>query len=162
MKARPTLAARLSGLSPALLLALLAAGAAADDPSAALRERLAAASAERGAQAFDTCAACHSDRRGDEALIGPNLWGIVDRAVAGETGFEYSDALLAAGGTWTLERLDALIENPTRALPGNTMGFYGIRDPQERADILAHLLTLRDDEAGEEDEEGGSETGEGD
>lgn len=151
MKARPMPSARPARLAAALLLALPAAGAVADDPSAALRERLAAASAERGAQAFDTCAACHSDRRGDEALIGPNLWGIVDRRVASEPGFDYSDALLAAGGTWTLGRLDALIENPTRAAPGNTMRFYGIRDPRERADILAYLLTLRDDEADEDD-----------
>jgi len=61
-----------------------------------LRARLAGASAEAGAAA---CAACHSSGRDEEASIGSNLWGVVNRPVASEPGFDYSDALLAFGGS---------------------------------------------------------------
>lgn len=57
-----------------------------------------------------------------------------------------------------MERLEKLIENPNAVVPGNTMGFYGVRDARERADILAYLLTLRDDdEVGGEPPEGEGE-----
>lgn len=137
-------------------VACAAGSAAADDIPAELRARLAAASAGRGEEAFEVCAACHAAGRDEEASIGPNLWGVVNRPVASEPGFDYSDALLALGGTWTAERLEKLIENPNAVVPGNTMRFYGVRDPKERIDILAYLLTLRDEGAdGDEAEEPG-------
>lgn len=145
-----------TGVAAALLLAVHADGARAS--SETLRERLSAASAEAGAEAFEICGACHAVERDGETLIGPGLWGIVGKPVASEPGFDYSDALLAFGGTWTLERLEKLIENPNAVVPGNTMGFYGVRNARQRADILAYLLTLRDD-----DEVGGEPLeGEGD
>ncbi len=132
------------GIAAVQVLALQAEVAAAS--SETLRERLSAASAEAGAEAFEICGACHAVERDGETLIGPGLWGIVGKPVASEPGFDYSDALLAFGGTWTLERLEKLIENPNAVVPGNTMGFYGVRNAKERADILAYLLTLRDDD----------------
>jgi cytochrome c len=142
-----------AGVAVILLLVLHAEAASADSDS--LRQRLLAANAEAGAEAFEVCGTCHSVERDGEPLIGPGLWGIVDRPVASEPGFDYSDALLAFGGTWTLERLEKLIENPNAVVPGNTMGFYGVRNAKARADILAYLLTLRDDdEVGGEPSEG--------
>jgi cytochrome c len=147
-------AAAAVGAAAALSLAADVAPAQ-DSADEALRARIASASAENGRGAFDVCASCHSDRKDDEPLMGPGLWGIVGRPVASESGFDYSDALLAFGGTWTLERLEKLIENPNALVPGNTMGFYGVRDPQERIDILAYLLTLRDaDDKDHEDSRG--------
>lgn len=143
-------------LAIALTLAFHAEPSAASDDG--LRARLSAANAQAGAEAFDICGACHAAERDGETLIGPGLWGIVDKPVASEPGFDYSDALLAFGGTWTLERLEKLIENPNALVPGNTMGFYGVRNARERADILAYLLTLRDDdEVGGEPPEGEGE-----
>lgn len=141
--AAPALGLRAATAWIALLLVAPAAGA--DEMPAELRARLATASVENGRAAFEVCASCHADEKDGEPLIGPGLWGIVGRPVASEPGFDYSDALLALGGTWTPERLEKLIENPNAVAPGNTMRFYGVRDPQERIDILAYLLTLRDD-----------------
>jgi len=132
------------------LAALAALGTGALWPAAAsegiveLEARLAAADPAAGAVAFDICSACHSDERDGEVMIGPGLWGIVNKQVGREPGFDYSDALLAFGGEWTLERLYRMIENPNAMIPGNTMGFYGIRNAQERIDILAYLMTLAD------------------
>ncbi|MCU0977216.1 MAG: c-type cytochrome [Steroidobacteraceae bacterium] len=146
-----------AGLTAALMLVACAGPAGASDDG--LRARLSAANPEAGAEAFEVCGSCHSVERDGEPLIGPGLWGIVGRPVASEAGFDYSDALLAFGGTWTLERLEKLIENPNAVVPGNTMGFYGVRDARERADILAYLLTLHDDdEVGGEPPEGEGET----
>jgi cytochrome c len=149
MRSRRPISPRSLQRAPAWLaaasLAFAATLAAAEEVDPGLRERLATASAERGAEAFEICAACHAAERDEEASIGPNLWGVVNRPVASEPGFDYSDALLALGGTWTVERLEKLIENPNAVVPGNTMRFYGVRDPQERIDILAYLLTLRDE-----------------
>jgi cytochrome c len=118
--------------------------AAASEGVVELEARLATADPVAGAEAFGICGACHSDERDGEAMIGPGLWGIVGKKVGSEPGFDYSDALLAFGGEWTLERLYRMIENPNAMIPGNTMGFYGIRNAQDRIDILAYLVTLAD------------------
>jgi cytochrome c len=133
---------------PLATLAALGMGAlwpaAASEGVLELEARLAAADPVAGAEAFDICGACHADKRAGEAMIGPSLWGIVNKPVGSEPGFDYSDALLAFGGEWTLERLYRMIENPNAMIPGNTMGFYGIRNARERIDILAYLVTLAD------------------
>jgi cytochrome c len=151
-------AATVRAAAALVLMSAVGEAGAADQGAVALRERIAAADPVAGAEAFEICGACHAVERDGETLIGPGLWGIVGKPVASEPGFDYSDALLAFGGTWTLERLEKLIENPNALLPGNTMGFYGVRNAKERADILAYLLTLRDDdEFGGEPPEGEGE-----
>lgn len=141
-------ASRRARLTAAFALALGSPWVIADDGlSAELQARLAAVSAGAGEEAFEVCGACHSAERDGEASIGPGLWDIVGRPVGSEQGFDYSDALLAFGGTWTVERLEKLIGNPNALVPGNTMGFYGVRNAGQRAAILAYLLTLRDTNA---------------
>lgn len=97
---------------------------------------------QAGAQSFAVCGACHSTQPGGAALIGPNLWSIVGRPLASVPGFEYSPDLKAAGGTWTRERLDQFLASPMTFAPGTRMGFVGIADPQERANVIAYLATL--------------------
>jgi hypothetical protein len=60
--------------------------------------------------------------------------------------FDYSDAMRAKGAegmTWTFENLDHFIENPKGFIPGTAMGYAGVKTPEERADIIAYLRTLR-------------------
>jgi cytochrome c len=97
---------------------------------------------QAGARSFVVCSACHSTQRDSGTLIGPNLWAVVDRPVASATGFEYSPDLKVAGGTWTRERLDQFLTSPMTFAPGTRMGFVGIADPQERANVIAYLATL--------------------
>ncbi len=102
-----------------------------------------AGDAQAGAQAFIVCGACHAVTPDGAALIGPNLFGVVGRAVASVPGFDYSPELKATGGQWTAERIDQFLTDPNAFAPGTRMGFVGVADPVERANIVAYLGTLK-------------------
>jgi cytochrome c len=118
-------AAVLLGLAPAVTLASGAPG-----------------NAQAGEQAFAVCRACHSTAPGAPAVIGPNLNGVVGRRVASAAGFDYSEALRGVGGSWDRERIDRFLTDPLAFAPGTKMGFVGIADPVERADVIAYLESL--------------------
>jgi cytochrome c len=103
---------------------------------------LAGASAERGAQAAKQCEICHNVEEGKGAKIGPDLYGVVGRAVASEPGFSYSAALKAKGGKWTFAALNKWITDPRADVPGTSMTFAGVSAEKKRADIIAYLNTL--------------------
>lgn len=118
------------------LFSLLVAGAAA-----------AAGDAQRGARAFQACAACHTLEPGRH-LTGPSLAGIWGRKAASETGFQrYSEALKRSGLTWNEASLDKWLANPETAVPGNLMSFQGIGDAQARADLIALLRAASEGKA---------------
>ncbi len=100
-------------------------------------ELLASADLGRGARAFNKCAACHKLEDGANGT-GPHLYGVVGRPVGAVDGFGYSGAL-NADNVWTAENLSAFIENPRGYAAGTSMAFAGIRNVQERADLIAYL-----------------------
>ena len=101
------------------------------------------ASASKGeAAAGAQCAACHSFEAGGQTIVGPNLHGIAGARIAAVADYDYSDVLKSKGGNWTPERLDAWLTRPQAFAPGTRMGFAGIRDDSERADVIAYLITL--------------------
>ena len=103
------------------------------------------ASAESGQSVFAQCRSCHSVDKGGKTLQGPNLWGIVGHKVGTNASFPgYSPALKAKGGDWTFEALATYLNNPIGAIPGNRMGFGGIKNNGDLADLLAYLRTLAD------------------
>ena len=122
------------------------APAFADD----LEDAVAAADATAGAQQFRQCSACHTVDEGGANRVGPNLWGVLGRDVGAVDGFRYSRALSGAEDSWSLEALDAFIENPRAARAGTTMGFPGVRNETQRMNVLAYLASLG---ASEEDDE---------
>jgi cytochrome c2 len=87
---------------------------------------------------YRTCAGCHAARQ-DDARIAPSLRGIVGRSVAADREFDYSAAMLAMGGVWTRERLDAFLTNPDAFVPGTSMSFAGIAEPAARARLIDFL-----------------------
>lgn len=97
-------------------------------------------SAAAGETVFRQCKACHTVEEGGRNGTGPNLWGVVGRAYAAVEGFNYSDAFAEhAGETWTVEQLDAYLADPRGFIPGNRMGFAGLRKQEDRNNVIAYL-----------------------
>lgn len=102
--------------------------------------------AKEGEEIFrGRCRQCH--QVGPEAKngLGPILNGVIGRKAGTIEGFAYSPANKKAGDegwTWTPEVLLKYLENPREAMPGNRMAFVGLKDEQERKDLLAYLKTF--------------------
>lgn len=98
--------------------------------------------AERGAAHWEECSACHTLGAGAEVLVGPPLTGILGRTVGRHPGFDYSDAMLgegAGGLVWSIAALDAYIADPHSYIPGTYMGYAGLPDATDRADLIAYI-----------------------
>lgn len=109
------------------------------------REPLPPGDAVKGEKIFKGRAAqCHTATKGGANGVGPNLYGIVGRRSGTIEGFTYSKANQDSGVNWTPEVLDVYLENPKKFMPGTKMSFAGIKKPQERADLIAYLETLKD------------------
>jgi cytochrome c len=71
----------------------------------------------------------------------------VGRPKGSQPGFNYSAALKAKGGNWTIDDINQFITNPRAAVPGTNMTFAGVPRGSERADIIAYLNSLADNPA---------------
>jgi cytochrome c len=120
-------------------------GPAEADPP--LPVRFTKADVGRGENSAKKCVACHTFGKGEPNRVGPNLWSVVGKNKAAEAGFNYSAAMKAQKGQWTLEDLDVYLKNPRAAVPGTNMSFAGIARASERADLLAYLNSKADSPA---------------
>jgi cytochrome c len=107
-----------------------------EEPLAVL---LAKGSADNGAKVFKKCMACHTVEKGGANKVGPNLYNTVGARFAHMEGFAYSEPVKAHGGTWGYEELDHWLTSPRAYIPGNKMGFAGIPDAQDRADVILYM-----------------------
>ena len=101
----------------------------------------ATADAAAGEGLWRNCRSCHALEDGVNGT-GPHLYGVVDRAVGSVAGFNYSGALVAVAETWTPENLSGFLANPREYAPGTKMGYRGMADPQDRANLIAYLATI--------------------
>jgi cytochrome c len=90
----------------------------------------------RGEAIYQRCLACHSL---EHNRVGPRHCGLFGRKAGTLKGYQYSAAMKKYGVTWNEKTLDHFLENPMKAVPGTKMGYAGIKDPQERADLIAYL-----------------------
>jgi cytochrome c len=119
-----TLARLLAGIALALA-ADAAPGAAAGKGDATAGERI-----------YSRCLACHAlayDR------TGPRHCGLFGRRAGSVQGFAYSQAMKKSNIVWDEKTLDRFLASPLGAVPGTAMGYAGITDRQERADLIAYL-----------------------
>lgn len=106
-----------------------------------------AQNAENGEAVFRKCRACHQIGDGAKNMVGPQLNGIVGRPAGAVEGFNYSQANKKAGEeglVWTEENLFKYLENPRAFMPKNKMAFAGLKDEQERKDVIAFLKKYSD------------------
>ncbi|MEO1731502.1 MAG: cytochrome c family protein [Pseudomonadota bacterium] len=94
--------------------------------------------AAAGAKVFVKCKTCHVLEDGVNR-VGPHLYGVVGRTAGSVEGFNYSKANSESGITWTTDVLFDYLEAPQTYLKGTRMAFPGIKDAQERADLIAYL-----------------------
>lgn len=102
-------------------------------------------SADAGAGETDTkklCVSCHNFNEGGANKVGPDLYGVLGRPVASHEGFDYSTALKGHQGPWTYAELNEWLHSPRGYAPGTKMGFAGIENDHERANVIAYLRSL--------------------
>jgi cytochrome c len=124
-------------LAGALLAGLAARG------SAQTTAAVPAGDAEAGERVFRRlCTACHIATADGPRRLGPPLFGVVGRHSGSVSGYNYTQANRSAHVEWTPENLFEYLKNPRAFIPGTNMTFIGIRDDQERANVIAYLQTL--------------------
>ena len=93
-----------------------------------------------GERVYARCQACHAlayDR------TGPRHCGLLGRRAGSVPGFPYSEAMKRSGIVWNEQTLDRFLADPLGTVPGTTMGYAGVADARERADLIAFLRRAR-------------------
>jgi len=93
----------------------------------------------KGEGVFAKCVACHTINQGGANGVGPNLYGVMGSAKGSKPGFGYSSALMAKGGSWGWEEMDAWLAAPRRYIDGTTMSFAGLGSVEDRAAVAAYM-----------------------
>lgn len=113
-------------------------GEAAAEPEIEVAELIAAGDPSRGESVFRKCSACHKVEPGANG-VGPHLYGVVGREIGAVEAYSYSGALSEQAEVWTPENLFAFLENPSQWAPGTSMGYAGLKKPEDRAAVIAYL-----------------------
>ncbi len=91
------------------------------------------------------CLACHTFEQGGPTITGPNLFGVLGREAGGGQNFLYSNAMQDYDDIWTFDNMDGYLADPRNFLPGGSMIFAGIPDPQARINVMAWMHSLAPD-----------------
>lgn len=97
-----------------------------------------AADAAAGKKVFAKCMPCHNADK-PQNKVGPTLVGLFGREAGSVEGFKYSDANKNSHVVWTAETLNEYLKDPKAFMPGTKMVFAGIKDDEDRANLIAYL-----------------------
>ncbi|MFP5417543.1 MAG: c-type cytochrome [Gammaproteobacteria bacterium] len=89
-----------------------------------------------GKAVYSRCFACHALTYN---RTGPKHCGLAGRRAGSVPDFEYSTAMKRANWVWDRKTLDLFLADPMKVVPGTTMGYAGVKDRRERADLIAYL-----------------------
>jgi cytochrome c len=99
-----------------------------------------AADLANGETQFGLCRSCHTINAGGPNMTGPNLHGVFGKKPGtNQPKYKYSDAVKAANFTWDLPQLDQWLADPKNFLPGTKMTFAGVKDADDRRDLVAYV-----------------------
>jgi cytochrome c len=91
-----------------------------------------------------SCPTCHAVTKDDNSKVGPNLVGVVGRQAGTKKSLlGPSENMKKYGVIWSAETLDEFLTNPSAKVPGTPMAGI-LPDPQQRADVIAFLSTLKE------------------
>ncbi|MEO1700771.1 MAG: cytochrome c family protein [Pseudomonadota bacterium] len=113
-----------------------------EETLAAITPLLASADAAAGESVFRQCASCHNVADGAGNKAGPNLWGIIGRQPGVYPDFRYSSAMVSYGEAnpqWDFEAMNRFLVKPKEYIEGTSMGYRGLRDEEDRANLIAYL-----------------------
>lgn len=92
-----------------------------------------------GEKQFGKCRACHTITADKMNLTGPHLYGLFGRQAGSEPDYAYSDAMKAYAVAWDFATLDRFIEAPQAEVKGTKMAYLGIKDAEQRRNLIAYL-----------------------
>jgi cytochrome c len=98
-----------------------------------------------GKEVATKCQSCHDLTQGGPNNTGPNLWGVVGRPPGSHPGFAYSDGMKAFAAKqpiWDYEHINDFITGPQKYIDGTKMTFVGLKQRQDRINVIAYLHTL--------------------
>lgn len=98
-----------------------------------------------GKEVATKCQSCHNLDQGGPNMTGPNLYGVLGRQPGAHPGFTYSDAMKAFGQShpvWDYAHVNDFITGPQSYLDGTKMTFVGLKQRQDRINVIAYLHTL--------------------
>lgn len=93
---------------------------------------------------FAQCRTCHTYEKDGKNGIGPNLWGVAGQPAGHLDGFNYSPAMKSSGLTWDTATLDRYLKEPLKVVRGTKMAYAGLRNDEQRAEVVAFLESLKD------------------
>ena len=101
--------------------------------------------AAAGEKVFAVCKACHQVGDSAKNAVGPALNGIVGRTAGTYPDFQYSEANKNSGLVWTPDELDKYLTDPQKVVPKTKMIFPGVKNDEQRKDIIAYLAQFGPD-----------------
>jgi len=104
-----------------------------------LKAMFALADLAHGEKVFKKCAACHSIKQGGGNKIGPALYSVLGRNMAGLEDYKYSKALMDFGKSWTFDEMNSFLIKPTSYIKGTKMAFAGLKKEKDRASVILYM-----------------------